>query len=184
MRSSFPAAVVVAVVACAALASCSSDSDSDPEGGSGSGSGGAGAESSASETDEDGAGAPEEETGDGDGEGDGEEAAPPPSGPCAEGSCEVEVVVGDVLEVPESYGLGPIEVTGIAGDTVDMVAPVTGSGFSLAGCSGGGGVTSHGGGGVGMSCDVGTAATVNDAMGLEVVEITGDGAVLRIEPAG
>ncbi|WP_345025318.1 hypothetical protein, partial [Streptomyces sedi] len=113
-----------------------------------------------------------------------EEAAPPPSGPCAEGSCEVEVVVGDVVEVPTAYGLGPIEVTGIAGDTVEMVAPLTGPGYSMAGCSGGGGVSSNGGGGVGMSCEVGTVATVNEAMSLEVVEIVDAGAVLRIEPAG
>ncbi|MDT0265861.1 hypothetical protein RM844_06105 [Streptomyces sp. DSM 44915] len=107
----------------------------------------------------------------------------PPTGPCAEGSCEVEVAVGDVLEVPESYGLGPIEVIAIGGGEVEMAAPLTGSGYSVAGCSGGGGVSSAGGGGVGLSCAEGVVATINDAMSLEVVETSDAAAVLRIEPA-
>jgi hypothetical protein len=86
--------------------------------------------------------------------------------------------------VPETYGLGPIEVKAITGGTVEMVAPLTGSGYSVSGCSGGGGVSSEGGGGVGLSCGEGTVATINDAMSLEVVEIRGATAVLRIEPAG
>ncbi|MFI9730751.1 hypothetical protein [Streptomyces sp. NPDC052092] len=39
---------------------------------------------------------------------------PSPAGPCADGTCEVEVGVGDVVTVPEAYGLGPIEVTEVA----------------------------------------------------------------------
>ncbi|TDB70160.1 hypothetical protein [Micromonospora sp. KC721] len=92
--------------------------------------------------------------------------------------------MGDVVAVPERYGLGPIEVTAITGAAVEMVAPLTGSGYSVSGCSGGGGVSSQGGGGVGMSCKVGTVATINDVMSLEVVEIGDTTAVLRIEPAG
>jgi len=92
--------------------------------------------------------------------------------------------VGDVVAVPERYGLGPIEITGITAAAVEMVAPLTGSGYSISGCSGGGGVSSQGGGGVGMSCGVGTVATVNDVMSLEVVRIGDAVAVLRIEPAG
>lgn len=117
----------------------------------------------------------------------GTEAAPPspsPTGPCADGTCEVEVAVGDVLAVPEAYGLGPIEVTAITGDSVEMAAPLTGSGFGVAGCSGGGGTSSNGGGGVTMKCGVGPAATINDAMSLKVAEIRKTTAVLRIEPAG
>ena len=92
--------------------------------------------------------------------------------------------MGDVVSVPESYGLGPIEVTAITGGAVEMVAPLTGSGYSVSGCSGGGGVSSEDGGGVGLSCDEGTVATLNDAMKLEVVDILDSAAVLRIEPAG
>ncbi|MFJ4467738.1 hypothetical protein ACIP2X_09735 [Streptomyces sp. NPDC089424] len=88
------------------------------------------------------------------------------------------------MRVPDSYGLGPIEVTAITGGEVTMVAPLTGSGYSVAGCSGGGGVSSAGGGGVSLTCEEGPAATVNDAMSLKVVEAGDDAAVLRIEPAG
>ncbi|MEV7015100.1 hypothetical protein [Streptomyces sp. NPDC093991] len=109
--------------------------------------------------------------------------SPSPTGPCADGSCEITVGAGDVVEVPGTYGLGPIEVTAVAGDEVEMVAPVHGSGYSIAGCSGGGGVTSHGGGGVRLRCGEGPAATLNDAMSLEVVEVRGRTAVLRIAPA-
>ncbi|MDW5326178.1 hypothetical protein [Plantactinospora sp. KLBMP9567] len=91
--------------------------------------------------------------------------------------------MGDVVAVPERYGLGPIEVTAIAADAVEMVAPLTGSGYSVSGCSGGGGVSSQGRGGVGMSCEVGTVATINDVMSLEIVKIGDTVAVLRIEPA-
>ncbi|MDA2809791.1 hypothetical protein O4J56_03990 [Nocardiopsis sp. RSe5-2] len=109
--------------------------------------------------------------------------SPSPTGPCAEGTCEIEVSEGDTVAVPQEFGLGPIEVTAVADDAVEMAAPLTGSGYSISGCSGGGGVTSQGGGGVSLSCEPGTVATVNDAMTLEVVEV-GDGtAVLRIEPA-
>ncbi|WP_189845443.1 hypothetical protein [Streptomyces umbrinus] len=92
--------------------------------------------------------------------------------------------MGDVVTVPEKYGLGPIEVTAITGGEVEMVAPLTGSGYSVSGCSGGGGVSSKGSGGVGLSCGEGPAATINDAMSLKVVEIRDAGAVLRIEPSG
>lgn len=92
--------------------------------------------------------------------------------------------MGDVVAVPEKYGLGPIEVTAITATAVEMAAPLTGAGYSVSGCSGGGGVSSQGGGGVGMTCTVGTVATINDVMSLEVVEIGGTVAVLRIEPAG
>ncbi|WP_231972457.1 hypothetical protein [Nocardiopsis alborubida] len=88
------------------------------------------------------------------------------------------------MTVPESYGLGPIEVTAITDGEIEMVAPLTGSGYSVAGCAGGGGVTSGGGGGVGLTCGEGPAATINDAMSLEVVEILDTSAVLRIEPVG
>ncbi|MEU9189554.1 hypothetical protein AB0D14_34435 [Streptomyces sp. NPDC048484] len=110
--------------------------------------------------------------------------SPTPTGPCADGTCEIEVTAGDVVTVPEKYGLGPIEVKAITGDRVEMVAPLTGSGFSVSGCAGGGGVSSEGGGGVGLSCGQGPAATINDAMSLQVVEILDTAAVLRIEPAG
>lgn len=91
--------------------------------------------------------------------------------------------MGDSVAVPQRFGLGPIEVTAITGAAVDMVAPLTGSGFSISGCAGGGGVSSQGGG-VRMSCTVGTVATINDVMSLEVVEVRATIAVLRIEPAG
>ncbi|HET9382145.1 MAG TPA: hypothetical protein VFP69_15110 [Streptomyces sp.] len=86
--------------------------------------------------------------------------------------------------MPETYGLGPIEVTAITADEIAMVAPLTGSGYSVSGCSGGGAVSSNGRGGVGLRCGEGPAATVNDVMSLKVVEILGTAAVLRIEPAG
>jgi hypothetical protein len=92
--------------------------------------------------------------------------------------------VGDVVNVPVRYGLGPIEVKRITGGTVEMTAPLTGSGYSVSGCSGGGGVSSAGGGGVGLRCSRGTVATLNDVMSLEVVGTRGATAVLRIEPAG
>jgi len=92
--------------------------------------------------------------------------------------------VGDVVAVPQRYGLGPIEVTAITAAAVEMVAPLTGSGYSVSGCSGGGGVSSQGGGGVRMSCRVGIVATINDVMRLEVVEIRATTAVLRIGPTG
>ncbi|QOV41276.1 hypothetical protein IM697_24455 [Streptomyces ferrugineus] len=92
--------------------------------------------------------------------------------------------MGDVVTVPETYGLGPIEVKAISDDGVEMVAPLTGSGFGVSGCAGGGGVSSEGGGGVELRCDEGPAATINDTMSLQVVEIRDTAAVLRIEPAG
>ncbi|MGI5200197.1 hypothetical protein ACQEU6_00980 [Spirillospora sp. CA-108201] len=87
-----------------------------------------------------------------------------------------------MVTVPGKYGLGPIEVTAINGRSVEMVAPLTGSGYSISGCSGGGSVSSQGGG-VRLSCDKGTAATINNTMSLEVVKILGTAAVLRIQPA-
>ncbi|AZQ39986.1 hypothetical protein EJ357_46765 [Streptomyces cyaneochromogenes] len=92
--------------------------------------------------------------------------------------------MGDVVTVPERYGLGPIKVTAITGGEVEMVAPLTGSGYSVSGCSGGGGVSSEGSGGVGLSCGEGPAATINGAMSLKVVEIRDAAAVLRIAPIG
>jgi hypothetical protein len=92
--------------------------------------------------------------------------------------------VGDVVAVPERYGLGPIKVAAITAAAVEMVAPLTGSGYSVSGCGGGGGVSSQGGGAVRMSCQVGTVATINEVMRLEVVEIRETVAVLRIAPAG
>lgn len=87
------------------------------------------------------------------------------------------------MSVPEAYGLGPIKVTAIAGGKVDMVARLTGSGYSVSGCSGGG-VSSEGAGGVTFSCEEGPAATINNAMSLKVVDILDTAAVLRIEPVG
>ncbi|GGX29636.1 hypothetical protein GCM10010297_58810 [Streptomyces malachitofuscus] len=110
--------------------------------------------------------------------------SPTPTGPCADGTCEITVEAGDVVNVPDTYGLGPIEVKTIANGTVEMTAPLTGSGYSISGCSGGGGVSSAGGGGVGLSCDEGTVATINDTMILEVVKTSSTTAVLRIEPTG
>ncbi|WP_254390629.1 hypothetical protein [Streptomyces sp. AC550_RSS872] len=162
MRRTSSTAVVAAVVAfvVAALPSCSSDS---PDGSPAEGRPGVS-----------GSGSPAPDP----------TPSPSPTGPCADGTCEIEVAVGDVVTVPETYGLGPIEVTAITGRSVEMVAPLTGSGYSVAGCSGGGGVSSKGSGGVGLRCDEGTAATINDAMSLEVVEVLAAAAVLRIEPAG
>ncbi|MFC9827240.1 hypothetical protein ACFVI5_07625 [Streptomyces albogriseolus] len=74
-------------------------------------------------------------------------------------------------------------MTAVVGDEVEMVAPVHGSGYSIAGCSGGGSVTSRGGGGVRLRCGEGPAATLNDAMRLTVVEVRGTTAVLRVAPA-
>ncbi|MFG2456139.1 hypothetical protein ACGFWE_03555 [Streptomyces sp. NPDC048523] len=88
------------------------------------------------------------------------------------------------MSVPEAYGLGPIKVTAIAGGKVDMVARLTGSGYSVSGCSGGGSVSSAGGGGVTFSCEEGPAATINNAMSLKVVDVLDAAAVLRIDPAG
>ena len=87
------------------------------------------------------------------------------------------------MTVPKEYGLGPIRVTAIARGEVEMVAPLTGPGFSISGCNGGGGVSSEGGGGVRLSCSRGTMATINDAMSLKVVKILDTAAVLRIQPA-
>jgi hypothetical protein len=110
--------------------------------------------------------------------------SPAPTGPCAGGTCQIKVAVGDIVTVPERYGLGPIEITAVTADAVEMVAPLTGSGYSVSGCSGGGGVSSQGRGGVRLNCTVGTVATINDVMSLEVVEISATAAVLRIKPAG
>ncbi|WP_405856912.1 hypothetical protein OG407_09670 [Streptomyces sp. NBC_01515] len=88
------------------------------------------------------------------------------------------------MTVPEKYGLGPIKVTAITGSEVEMVAPLTGSGFSVSGCSGGGGVSSEGSGGVSLNCGEGPAATINNAMSLKVVDILDTAAVLRIGPVG
>ncbi|MFH8796935.1 hypothetical protein [Streptomyces sp. NPDC017941] len=86
--------------------------------------------------------------------------------------------------MPKSYGLGPIKVTAITGSRVEMVAQLTGSGYSVSGCSGGGGVSSDGTGGVGLSCGKGPAATINNTMSLQVVEIRDASATLRIPPTG
>lgn len=93
------------------------------------------------------------------------------------------MAVGDVVNVPQTYGLGPIKVRAITSGEVEMVAPLTGSGYSVSGCSGGGGVSSGGGGGVVFRCGEGPAATINDVMNLKVVKILATAAVLRIDPA-
>jgi hypothetical protein len=80
--------------------------------------------------------------------------------------------------------LGPIEVTAISGGKVEVVAQLTRAGYSISACSGGGGVSSEGEGGVRFSCGEGPAATINDAMSLKVVDILDTVAVLRIKPAG
>ena len=90
--------------------------------------------------------------------------------------------MGDVVTVPERFGLGPIKVTAVTGERVEMVAPLTGSGYSVSGCSGGGGISSGNGGGVSLSCGKGPAATIDNAMTLKVVNILGATAVLRITP--
>ncbi|WP_225656117.1 hypothetical protein [Streptomyces pseudogriseolus] len=167
VRTSSTSPALAAVVAVGlSLASCSSGDDGDGSGGGGgkdrsAGGGDATASASASPT---------------------SSPSPSPTGPCADGSCEITVGVGDVVEVPAAYGLGPIEVTAVGGGEVEMTAPVPGSGYSIAGCSGGGGVTSQGGGAVRIQCGVGPAATLNDAMRLTVVEVRGKNAVLRIAP--
>lgn len=74
-------------------------------------------------------------------------------------------------------------MTAVGGDEVETVAPVHGSGYRIAGCSGGGSVTSRGGGGVRLRCGEGPAATLNDAMRLTVVEVRGTTAVLHVAPA-
>lgn len=161
-------AVVVVVVVFAALTSCSSDSsDGSPAQGRPDRSG-TGSAAPASDPPP----IPAETAA----------SSPTASGPCVGGTCEIKIAVGDVVTVPKTYGLGPIEVTAITGGAVEMVAPVTGLGYSISGCSGGGGVSSRGGGGVRLRCDRGTVATVNDAMSLEVVEIVDNTAVLRIRP--
>ncbi|MFZ4150727.1 hypothetical protein [Streptomyces pseudogriseolus] len=161
--ASFALAAVVAVVL--SVASCSSGDDGDGSGGGGKDRSGGGADATVSA-----ASSPTSSP------------SPSPTGPCADGSCEITVGVGDVVEVPAAYGLGPIEVTAVGGGEVEMTAPVPGSGYSIAGCSGGGGVTSQGGGAVRIRCGVGPAATLNDAMRLTVVEVRGKNAVLRIAP--
>ncbi|WP_234365515.1 hypothetical protein [Streptomyces sp. RTd22] len=90
------------------------------------------------------------------------------------------------MSVPEKCGLGPIEVTAITGGEVEMAAPLTGTGtgYSVSGCSGGGGVSSEGSGGVRLSCGEGPATSINDAMSLKVVKILDTTAVLRIAPVG
>ncbi len=92
--------------------------------------------------------------------------------------------MGDILAVPETYGLGPMTVEAITGESVELSAPLTGSGYSISGCSGGGGTSSHGGGGVRLKCDRGTVATINKAMTLEVLKTKATAAVLRIAPSG
>ncbi|WP_461006321.1 hypothetical protein [Streptomyces capparidis] len=167
-RTSPTVTAVVAAVVLAALTSCSSDSS---DGSSDEARpGGSGSHASASDP----ARTPGEST----------TPSPSPTGPCADGTCELKVAVGDTVAVPEKYGLGPIEVTAITGDEVEMVAPLTGSGYSVTGCSGGGGVSSDGSGGVGLRCAEGPAATINDTMSLKVVDVLGKTAVLRIQPAG
>ncbi|MEV5150621.1 hypothetical protein AB0K81_01540 [Streptomyces werraensis] len=162
VRTSTTSRVLTAVAAAVlSLASCSSGDGDDRREGRAAGGGDASASASRSPT---------------------PSPSPAPTGPCADGSCEVTVGVGDVVEVPASYGLGPIEVTAVGGDDVEMVAPIHGSGYSIAGCSGGGSVTSQGGGGVRLRCGVGPAATLNDAMRLTVVEVRGEAAVLRVAP--
>ncbi|MFD5476486.1 hypothetical protein [Streptomyces hawaiiensis] len=170
MRRTSSSAVVAVVVAFvfAALTSCSSDSSGKAPADGRTGGSGSGATAS-------GPGPTPEEP---------DTPSPAPTGPCADGRCEIEVAVGDVVTVPERYGLGPIEVTAITGGKVEMAAPLTGSGYSVSGCSGGGGVSSEGNGGVRFSCGEGPAATMNDAMSLKVVKILDTAAALRIEPAG
>jgi hypothetical protein len=170
MRRTSSTAVVGVVVAVvfAALTSCSSDtSDGSPAEGRPSGSGSGAPASDPGPT-------PTETA----------TPSPSPTGPCADRTCEIKVAVGDVVTVPETYGLGPIKVNAITGSRVEMAAPLKGSGFSVSGCAGGGGVSSESGGGVGLSCGEGPAATINDTMSLTVVEIRDTAAVLRIEPAG
>ncbi|MFI6937715.1 hypothetical protein ACIBI4_00470 [Streptomyces sp. NPDC050418] len=88
------------------------------------------------------------------------------------------------MAIPASYGLGPLTVKGIAGKSVELTAPLTGSGYSISGCSGGGGTSSNGGGGVVLRCDKGTVAVINDTMNLQVIMVQSASAELRIKPAG
>ncbi|WP_230396391.1 hypothetical protein [Streptomyces blattellae] len=168
-RRSSTAVAVFAAVVFAALTSCSSDSSGSSDSSDGSSAEGRPSGSGSTPTPTETATAT---------------PSPSPTGPCADGTCEIEVAVGDVVTVPDTYGLGPIEVTAITGDEVEMVAPLTGSGYSVSGCNGGGSVSSNGGGGVRLGCGEGPAATINDAMSLKVVEIRAKAAVLRIEPTG
>lgn len=88
------------------------------------------------------------------------------------------------MTVPDRYGLGPMKVTAIADGKVTMVSKVTGSGYSVSGCSGGGAVSSEGEGAVSFTCGTGPAATINDAMSLTVVDVRDGAALLSIKPAG
>lgn len=172
-RSSTAVAAVVAAVVFGALTSCSSDSDDESSPAGSTAASGSGApvsappptptlSASASPT---------------------PPPSPSPTGPCADGDCEIEVAVGDIVNVPSSYGLGPIEVRAITADSVEMVAPLTGSGYSIANCNGGGAVSSDGSGAVRFACDKRQAGTINHAMSLEIVETRGTTAVIRIKPA-
>ncbi|MGP4112162.1 hypothetical protein ACTWP5_14750 [Streptomyces sp. 4N509B] len=104
---------------------------------------------------------------------------------CADGTCEVRVTEGATLPVPQSYGLGPIEVTGVTEDVVELFGPMTQARYaSDGGCSMSiTGPTATSPGFLALSCPAGNTGIVNEAMSVEVVGVLDGAAVLRIEPA-
>lgn len=102
---------------------------------------------------------------------------------CADGSCEIRVAGQVTVELPERFGLGSIQVTGVNTKTVTMVVPLAQSEFSSDGGCGG---TITGGSGtapgyVAMACHAGEKTVLNE-MSLEVRGIAEGAAVLRVRP--
>ncbi|MDT0347013.1 hypothetical protein [Streptomyces litchfieldiae] len=104
---------------------------------------------------------------------------------CADGTCEIRVTEGASLPVPQSFGLGPIEVISVNEEEVQLFGPMTQSRYSSdGGCSMSiTGPTATSPGFLGLTCPAGNTGIINDAMSLEVVGILDAAAVLRIQPA-
>jgi hypothetical protein len=88
------------------------------------------------------------------------------------------------VPLPARSGLGAIEVVSVDATTISMVIPLTGTNFdSDGGCSPL--ITGPGAGSSGyvtMSCAKGERGTINKVT-LEVLDITGGAAILRVRPA-
>jgi hypothetical protein len=88
------------------------------------------------------------------------------------------------VPLPARSGLGPIEVVAVDATNVSMVIPLTGTKFdSDGGCSPF--ITGPGAGSSGyvtLSCAEGARAVVNK-VSVEVLDIAGGAAVLRVRPA-
>jgi hypothetical protein len=103
---------------------------------------------------------------------------------CADGTCEIRVRGPVTVPLPARFGVGPLKVTAIKAQTVNMVIALRQSEFSSdGGCSAIiTGPAPNAGGHVDLTCHANEKTVVNK-MKLEVEGIADKAAIIRIRPA-